>query len=296
MVIEVSSLPGDSKRIFFGLKSDGNYLFNEDETHQHIMISSNQEGNDDNKRQYAENFCVQIKEGGSTKEYIVSIANKDQYLELYDFENNQIHQIKSSEVIGHKINSIRHSSSHLINGSEKYIVFLSWIYGSNGGNDYNSFLTKLLKFNSKNIEQKNSINKINEVEYQLSKTEIETSVITSCFVSKSNYIWTMGFINELALKVPELPFYNVSYYIYVYSLSHMDEPIDSFYFNVYPFYNRTFCQLAYLRDDIGVAFYYSWPDYNIEVAYPSFYIAKFENNIISNYLDYYTDPITVNLD
>jgi len=68
MVIEVSSFPGNARRIFFGLKPDGNYLFNNDETHQFIMTASNQEGNEDNKRQYAENFCVQIEEDGTMKE------------------------------------------------------------------------------------------------------------------------------------------------------------------------------------------------------------------------------------
>ena len=195
--------------------------------------------------------------------------------------------------MGNKINSIRHSSSHLIDGSQKYIVFLSWIYDSIDQNGYNSFITKLLKFNSINFAQGNAINTVNDIEYRLLKNTTETSVITSCFVSKNNHIWTMGFVSDGDKKVIEPNLFNVSYYIYVYSLSHMNEPISVFYFNVYPFYDRTFCQLAYLRDEIAVAFYYSWPDRNVQEAYPSFYIAKFENNTLSNYLNYLSNPITV---
>ena len=57
MIIEVSSDPGNAKRIFFGLNPDGSYLF-EEENNQFIMTTSN----NNNKRNYSENFCVTIIE------------------------------------------------------------------------------------------------------------------------------------------------------------------------------------------------------------------------------------------
>ncbi len=51
MVIETSSEPGNNKRFFYGLKVNGNYLFEEDENHRLIMNVKDQEQNDINKRQ-----------------------------------------------------------------------------------------------------------------------------------------------------------------------------------------------------------------------------------------------------
>ena len=77
IVVETSSDPGNNKRFFYGLKADGNYLFDEDGNHQLIMYVKDFSGNDINKRQYAENFCIELKDSGI--EYIVSVANEDQY-------------------------------------------------------------------------------------------------------------------------------------------------------------------------------------------------------------------------
>ena len=41
MIIETTSDPGNNKRIFFGLNSNGNYLFNDDKSHQLILTAEN---------------------------------------------------------------------------------------------------------------------------------------------------------------------------------------------------------------------------------------------------------------
>ena len=73
MVLEVSSDPGDSSRSFFGLNSDGNYLFEKDNNGIYQVTKSveNQVGNTNSMRQYAENFCINLTENGKIKEYIV---------------------------------------------------------------------------------------------------------------------------------------------------------------------------------------------------------------------------------
>ena len=122
MIIEVSSDPGNNKRIFFGLNKDGSYLFSEETDHQFTMTTSSS----NNKRHYAENFCATIKENGSPKQYIISIANDDQYIEVYDFEHNYIYEAKSEEKLGKQILSIRQSSANIIYYDINYIIFLSW--------------------------------------------------------------------------------------------------------------------------------------------------------------------------
>ena len=123
MVIEVSSDSGHSKRYFHGLKANGNYLFNNDDTHQYILTIPDLENDGKNTRFYAENFCVKIKDDDKLNEYIVSLANEGQYCELYDFEEGKVHQIKSEKITTLPINSIRHSSANLIKDGEYYIVF-----------------------------------------------------------------------------------------------------------------------------------------------------------------------------
>ena len=105
MIIEVSSDSISNKRIFFGLQTNGSYLFGKENTHQFTMTASNS----NNKRHYPENLCVTIKEDSLSKEYIVSIANEEQYIELYDFDNNYIYEIKSKDKFGNQILSIRNS-------------------------------------------------------------------------------------------------------------------------------------------------------------------------------------------
>ena len=107
MVVEVSSDSDndESERIFFGLKPDGDYLFNnnQDGNHEYIMIGSG-------KREYAENFCAAIEENGVYKEYIISIPNEGLNAELYDFESGSIYQTSSTNLIQNKIIGKRHSS------------------------------------------------------------------------------------------------------------------------------------------------------------------------------------------
>ena len=74
MVIETSSNPGNNKRFFFGLKADGNYLFEEEGNHQLILNVKDSNGNDINKRQYAENFCIKLKD--SEIEYLNKLNTK----------------------------------------------------------------------------------------------------------------------------------------------------------------------------------------------------------------------------
>ena len=123
MVIEVSSEPANSKRIFYGLKSDGSYFFTETEDHQLIMNVQNQEGNEDNSRYYAENFYVRLTEN----EYLVSVANEDQYFEAYNFKANLIYQDKATTVLQKPINSLIHSSINDIS-NQGQVIFNSWMY------------------------------------------------------------------------------------------------------------------------------------------------------------------------
>ena len=73
--------------------------------------------------------------------------------------------------------------------------------------------------------------------------------ITSCFFSKSNYIWTMGAIEED---------HKSGFYIIIYSPLNLQNHIDMHRFEAPPFYERTFFKIIHLKDDIGVGVFFSF--------------------------------------
>ena len=126
----------------FGLKADGNYLFEEEGNHQLILNVKDSNGNDINKRQYAENFCIKLKD--SEIEYLVSVANEDQYFEAYNFRDKSVYSVKSTEMVGKPIYGLIHSSLNIYSNSENYIIFNSWMY--NGTHTH--YLVQKNKFSS----------------------------------------------------------------------------------------------------------------------------------------------------
>ena len=85
-----------------------------------------------------------------------------------------------------------------------------------------------------------------------------------------------------------------SYYIIIYSPFNLSHMIDIETFEVYPFDNRAFYKIVHLKDDIGVAVFYSFPYNNISLPYPSFIIRQIDGEKLINYLDsYYNESILI---
>ena len=77
----------------------------------------------------------------------------------------------------------------------------------------------------------------------------------------------------------------------------LERMVDSDNFLAYPFYDRTFFKLVHLKDDIGVAVFFSFPyyvDYNISLAFPSFLVRKMVGRNLLQYMDpSYNDSIII---
>ena len=269
MIIEVSSDPGSNKRIFFGLNADGSYLFSEETDNQFTMTASSS----NNKRHYAENFCATITENDSPKQYIISIANDDQYIEVYDFENNHIYEAKSEQKFGEKILSIRHSSSNILYNNVPFIIFLSWNRPS-GKQGFHYFQTKALKFDKKDISQYDSMTLAIEHIYNLTE---EQSSMTSSFVSESNLIWVMGFYQYLEE--------GIAYYIILYDPDNIGVDLTSCTFNTVPFHDRTFFKIVNLKGDIGVAFFFAYQEGTYD-PYPFLMIKEYKDGNLVDYISY----------
>ena len=105
MIIETTSFPESTKRLFYGLKQNGEYLFIKDgkSTPYYSM-----EGR--KKKYESEIFIIKINKEEEEqeqenniyynyKEYLISISFKEQDTELYDFENNKTIIIKTSDLL-----------------------------------------------------------------------------------------------------------------------------------------------------------------------------------------------------
>ena len=268
MIVEVSSQYSNSKRTFFGLKPDGSYLFDKnDEGSYEITINAK-----NNKRHYAENFCVKI----DNKEYIASIANEDQNLEIYNFETKYVYEKLSSTIVGQKISSIISSSLNFLIDGKNYILFTSFTYN----NTYAYYQTQLFEFESITNTVPN-VNLIASTPFLLNYEDTIASHSTSCIISISQKIWCLGVIWEKG-RILEYNYPNNtgSYYLLIY---HSDlTNFHSFIFDSSPFDSNIFYKIAHLRQEICVIIYYSY-DSN-ENLIPKMIIGCLDdNNEIASY-------------
>jgi len=106
LIIEITSNPSSVERKFYGIKNDGQPYFKNNQYINTIIISG-QEGND-NGRFEGEIFFVTINgENNENKEYLVSVGFDNQYIELYDFDNNRvIKQMPTTNFFGKTISGV----------------------------------------------------------------------------------------------------------------------------------------------------------------------------------------------
>ena len=277
MIVEVSSELGNKNRIFFGLKPDGNYLFDKnDKGLYEITLTA---GN--NKRQYAENFCVKI----NNKEYISSISNEDQYLELYNFETGEVYQKLSSNIVEHKISSIILSSLNFLKDGKNYILFSYFTYNKT----YAFYQIQQFEFESITDMNNPNIKLIKSTPFELKYEETIISNSTSCFISDSQKIWCFGLIWEKG-RIVEFNYDNNtgSYYILLYhsDLTHF----HSYVIDDSPFDANIFYKIAYLRQEICVIIYYSYDNNNILI--PKMIIGYLNQ---TNEIESYTSQIPYNI-
>ena len=277
MIIETTSDPGNNKRIFFGLNSNGSYLFNEDESHQLILTAENQDENNGNYHKYNKIFIAEI----NNKEYLVSIANEEQYCELYDFEEKKIYQKKSSEALKYKLKGVRHSATKYLNQSS---AFLSW---AEINSTHTSFHLYLLEFKNKDISVSANLNLWAELGYPVQLGDNGIDYMTSCFVSKNDYIWTFGMIQENNKDNPNKP---AVYYIFVYKPYQMTGQKKSEKIEISPFAENIFHKLVHLREDIAVGILFSClNESDCSLVIPNFFVREYKNDEITDYLDYFVN-------
>ena len=231
MVIETTSYPSSEKRIFYGIKKDGNPFFKDNNFFNSINVSD-QAGNREKGRFEGEIFFA--KTTNEKKEYLVSIGKNNQYVEVYDFNNNGVlSQMSSSSLFGRTIIGLRGSVINYELNENSFIIY--------GFISNNIFCLKKMQFTSGNIINNNPI------KGEFVSENIILGNSASCFMTDSKYIvclyvlktllFEYGFFNLIAIdqnfvKQTTLPliYKMVSDFSYFYKCFHLKGETGVFIF------------------------------------------------------------------
>ena len=185
MIIDTTAFPGNNERKFFGLKKNGRpFFYNENnmETPYLSLFVSGLENTNQQKTEGESSFIIISKKNDSNlEEYLLSFSKEDNYIELYDFDNNLIIAKKTSKYFGKTIVSnvctFFKAESRIDN---KYNYYIGYIYL-----DKNNFKFYVQRnyFTSKNINITSEYHK----DTGSSKSTLNKT-ISSCFETESKKI------------------------------------------------------------------------------------------------------------
>ena len=273
-IIETTSNPGSSKRMFYGLKNNGDYFFykNGKSTPFYSINSENENPTDntDTSKFESVNFIAKVKD--TNKEYLVSVSMNDQYCELYDFEENNIIKLKSSTFLENEMTNIRGNTNSLIIEGENYIIFPFW---SNKVLKIKKYL-----FNSKNIN--NNVQLIKTYSKSFSSKTIGNSL--SCFLTATDVLTCLILFKGTTSRGYEYSTFNI-----IALDKNLDEETTGS-FTTLGFYPDSFYKCINLKFSVGVFIYYAL-NKNKNVIFPYFelkYYKETENKIV-NYTDKYEE-------
>ena len=269
LIFETSSYPKSDLRIFCGFKENGRGLFMNKSTSQETYFYSTNIIQNYNLCQCKGNpgmfekeiRLIKQKENNSEeKEYLISISKEISYVEIIDFEKDEVFQKCLNNFTNKSyITSFRHTSVSLSsNNSNQYYLF-GFIYKISSSLNYS---IQKHEFNSiKNFENENT----NIFSIDIPYSNYETSML-SCF-QMDNYIIMCFFLTEQSKYL-----------------------IASYNFNLTPLYNSSFisrnniCNPFYkcihLKEEIGIFAYYS------NESFPELLFKEYNSssNLISDYI------------
>ena len=178
MVLLSSSNPSSCERVFYGLKNNGRYYFM-DGKNETPFYSKNISGeNNDNKREEGESLFIQLSNNDTNingKEYFLTFGKYQNYVELYDFINDDYTFVEAKTIFGSLINSYTYSFFKLSNSIDKYYYIVAAIC-----NTY-YFSIKKYSFFSKDIDK-------GYIKHNTSDIVSLRKVITSCFETERHLI------------------------------------------------------------------------------------------------------------
>jgi len=91
MVIETTSFPGTTKRIFYGLKHNGRPFFRDNITNEETFFYSKEVIGEETTTGQYESATIIIKHSNTGKEYFLSVSKMSCYAEMFDLDNDEVH-------------------------------------------------------------------------------------------------------------------------------------------------------------------------------------------------------------
>jgi len=314
LIVETTSLPGNSKRMFYALKKNGREFFNANDlnkkTYHYSIEVKDQVGNDNNQRLGAEIFIAYINEGENKgKEYLVSIGINNSYTELYDFEHDNIYQNLTESFLSRQMNNIRGTVINYQLDNINYVLF-----GYINSYEHNFYINKL-KFNEIDIENSNP-----NLNYYNNSNIVGKTL--SCFMTDLKYIMCF-YLNFTTYNYT----YNYNYYYnysnnynykYNYNIGNIkvieniednknfNEIIGTYIQDMHTA-EYIFFKAIHYKEEVGVFIYYCYyisknylnPYQTTIQYYPVILFKKYDNDLIdysSNFIRTALDKRVFNMD
>ena len=268
MIIDTTASPGNNERRFFGIKRNGRpFFFNEnsEETLYKSLFVSGLKNTNQEKVEGESNFIILSKQNNQyIKEYLLSFSKYDNYVELYDFENNEISTVKSSKLfkktITSDVSSFIKSKSKI---DDNYNYYISFIFLEN---DEYKFYVLRCYFTENELP----------TGYHFdtgSKKSTKNKAITSCFETETKKL-VCFYQNESSKKFTIL---TLNETFESSSQKYTQLMVTSEDYNL-------FFKAIHLKKEIGVFSYYI--DNNEDYPTISIKICKNEDNSFNNYKNF----------
>ena len=248
MVVETTSNQASSKRMFYGLKQNGEYFFDGNGIPTPFYSL-----NAENIEKY-ETEIVATKVGSTNKEYLVSISKNNEYCELYDFEGNTTSEVKASDFLG--VQTILGNANAFLTN---YIIYAFW--------SDKTLKIKKLYFGSTNI---------NEVEikasYEKSFSGKTLGYHISCFQTEFSFILT-------CLTLYQKSSSSSQFYMIALNESSLVE-LGTGSFTSSGFYPNSFYKCVNLKSNVGAFIYYAKNGALISPYIALYYFTRSSNSVI----------------
>ena len=266
MIIDTTAFPGNNERRFYGLKKNGRpYFFNENniETPYRSLFAEGLQNTNQQKTEGESNFIILSKQSDTIlREYLLSFSKFDNYMELYDFDNNVIYYENATKLFK---NAILSEVSTFIKAKSRidnnYNYYMAYNHFDSSNNLYRLYVLRCY-FTSTNLNNKG---------YHFdtgSRKSIINKAISSCFETELNKVacFYQNYKNSqfYIVTLNAVPF-NESYYTIL-------EDIPSHDYNL-------FFKSIHFKKEIGIFIYFLT---NCSTPIISFKYCK-EDNLFENY-------------
>ena len=277
IVIFVEDSAQTPNRFFYGLKKNGRPLFSGETPYKTMTAESVK------AISYQDQACI-ITTNSNKKEYFLSVAKDDHYVELYDFENNLIYKRKVSEFAGEKIYDRVGFIMNRKEENDEYSILLGSLISKSYDrkNDFGFILQKFV------INSKESLETDSDLLKYTSSDLKDIGLIVSCFeTSLKNIVCFYSYSTQISNT------WQKSYIIIAYE-SNLSEKNIIEEIPASETEKTLFFKCIHYKDEAGLFFYFFFEKINYNSYYYPVFI--FKNLTSSEFIDSFPEITEIKLD